>query len=91
VAAHDLDANTQAGHIALVGIALFHANQQIEYWIPIQLNPIADEPLELCLNQLQAQWSAELEVMAQMIAQYFQGQDIEYVLRMRYQGNMLSI
>jgi hypothetical protein len=66
-----LDHLAQAGQTELVGILSFHANPQIEYWLPIQLNPIADEPLGLYLTQLQAQWLTELEGLAPIMAQYF--------------------
>jgi hypothetical protein len=72
----------------MVGISAFHASQQIEYWIQIRLQPMADEPLEAHWSQLQEQWFIELNAMAPMIAQYFRDQNIDDLFRMRYQANM---
>jgi hypothetical protein len=55
------------------------------------LEPIADELLEVHLNQLQAQWLDELRAMDPIMTQYFQLQSIEYVFRMRRQANTLRV
>jgi hypothetical protein len=66
-------------------------NQRVKYWPETQINSIADEPLELYIDNLRDRWLSELSAMAPMISQYFQDRSIEYSTRMRYQGNMLRI
>jgi hypothetical protein len=56
-----------------------------------QIHQIAGEPLEMYLVHLRDQWLAELAWMAPMIAQFFQDVNIDYVFRMRYQGNTLRL
>jgi hypothetical protein len=77
--------------MALVGISVVHAGQQIEYWLRIQVHTIANERLGAYPSHLKAQWLEELSAMGPMIAQYFQEGSIEYVFRMRYQANTLRM
>jgi hypothetical protein len=86
-----IDHWVQAGQTALVGIPVVRAGQQIEYWLRIQVQPIANESLEACLNHDKVQWFEELSARARMIAQYFQEDNIECVFRMRYQDNTLRM
>jgi hypothetical protein len=86
-----IDYWAQAWQTAVVGISAVHDNQQIEYWLQIQVQSIAGEPVEAYLTQLKAQWLDELNVMTPMIAQYFQKQNIDYVFPMPYQPNALQM
>jgi hypothetical protein len=83
-----LDHWAQAGQTAQVGISVAEGQQQIEYWLPIQLHPIADEPLETYLAALNNEWQEVLAGLAPMIIQHLVRQDIEY--RICFQ-NPLSI
>jgi hypothetical protein len=47
-----LDYWAPARQIAQVGISIAGDQRQIEYWLPIQLDPIADEPPHLYLTPL---------------------------------------
>jgi hypothetical protein len=79
------------GQSALVGISLMVKQHQIEYWMPIQLQPIADEPHEEYLVALKNLRGESLSEMAPMIAQFFVGREIEHIFRMRYQSNMVCV
>jgi hypothetical protein len=62
---------------------------QIEYWLPIKLQPIANEQIELYLAQLNEIWQAKLVQIAPMIQENLDKLDVEYVFMMRHQSNTL--
>jgi hypothetical protein len=72
-----LDYCAQAGQSSLAGVSLAVDNHQVEYWLPIQLHPIADERLELYLTALTAQWQESIAAMAPMIAQFFADDNVK--------------
>jgi hypothetical protein len=75
----------------MVGISMNIGMHAIEYWLPITIEPIADESLEQYPIHLQNQWQRELGRMSPLITRYFADKSIRYVFRMRYQGNMLRV
>jgi hypothetical protein len=86
-----LDYLVQAGQTALVSVSVNVANRSVEYWLPMTIEPIAHEPLGSYLTQLQNQWEMKLREMSPSVSQHFEGEDIKYAFRMRYQGNMLRV
>jgi hypothetical protein len=58
----------QAGQTALVGVSLQVYNHTVEYWMPMTIHPIADEPLDTYLVHLQVQWQAKIREMSPCIA-----------------------
>jgi hypothetical protein len=63
----------------------------VEYWLPIQLDAIVDEPLEHYLTALYIKRQEEPVGIAPMIAQFLVGHEIEYVSKMRYLQNTLRV
>jgi hypothetical protein len=57
----------------------------------MQIDTIADQSPELYLVEMKARYREALEGMAPMVAQFVADESVEYVLRMRYQGNLLKI
>jgi hypothetical protein len=55
-----LDSWAQAGQVLLAGVLTYVDSTTIEYWMPLTIDPIADEPMEMYLANLQAQWQAEI-------------------------------
>jgi hypothetical protein len=84
-----LDYWAQASQTAQVGISIAEGQQQIECWLPIQLDPIADEPLQRSSAALNAKWQESIAGLAPLVAQYRVGQEIECVFKMRYLSNTL--
>jgi hypothetical protein len=81
----------QSSQEAQVGISITDGQWQTEYWLAIQLDPIADEPLENYLANLDAMWREKLSQIAPMLRLGPKGQEIEYVMKMRYIANSLRI
>jgi hypothetical protein len=77
--------------VAQVGISIANGGQQIEHWLPVQLDPIADESLQVYLAELARKWHESLVGLAPLIAQHQAGQDVEYVFKTRYLGNTLRV
>jgi hypothetical protein len=50
-----LDYWAQAHQKAMVGVSLYLDNHSVEYWMPMTIDPIADEPLDRYLVELQRQ------------------------------------
>jgi hypothetical protein len=86
-----LDYWAQAAQTAFVGISFKADNYQVEYWLPIQLQPLADEPLANYITQLQNQSQAELATIARMITQFLVGVEIQYVFKMRSKHGTLRV
>jgi hypothetical protein len=86
-----LDYWAQARQTAHVSISIGDRQRQIEYWTPIQLDPMAEEPPETYLAALNGQCPNVLAGMAPLTAQHLIGQEIEYVFKMRYLANTLRI
>jgi hypothetical protein len=86
-----LDYWAQAGQIVLVGVSLQLDNHTVEYWLPMSIDPIAGEPLDTYLTNLQIQWRTKIREMSPWAAQCFAHEAIRFALRMRYQGNTLRV
>jgi hypothetical protein len=54
-----LDYWAQGGRTVLVGVSLQLDTHTVEYWIPMNIDPIADEPPDTYLSNLQVQWKAK--------------------------------
>jgi hypothetical protein len=74
-----------------VGFSISGGWQQVEYWLPVQSDPIVDKPLEVYLATLNGQSQSGLAEIAPMVAQYLVGQEVEYVFRLRYPSNTLRV
>jgi hypothetical protein len=77
----------QAGRAALVGVSLQVDNHTVEYWMPMTIDPIADEPLDTYLVNLQIQWQNRIREMSPCISQCSDNAGMSFTFRMRYQGN----
>jgi hypothetical protein len=86
-----LDYRAQAEQSALVGVSLRVANHAVEYWLPMNIDPIAELPLETYLSNLQAQWHEKIRQISPWAAQFFGDESMRYVFKMRYQGNGLRV
>jgi hypothetical protein len=71
----------QSSQVAHVGVSIADGVRQIEYELPVQLNPIAEEPLESYLAQLQGIWQTKLAEIATMIQATLDELDGEYVFK----------
>jgi hypothetical protein len=74
-----LDYSAQAGQTALVRVSLFLDNHTVEYWLHMSIDPIADEPLDTYLANLQAQWKAKIREISP--GRYNVSQTKKYALR----------
>jgi hypothetical protein len=86
-----LDYWAQAGQTAMVGVSLQVDNHTVEYWMPMTIDPIADEPLDKYLTNLQIQSQTKIREMSPCIAQCYDSAPMKSVFRMRYQGNVLRV
>jgi hypothetical protein len=86
-----LDHWAQASQTAQVGISIAEGQQQIEYWLSVKLDQIADDPLQTYLTAHIAKRHEALVGLAPLIAHYLVGQEIEYVFKMRYLANTLRV
>jgi hypothetical protein len=64
---------------------------QVEYWLLVQLYPIADEPLDTHLAELNQSQQRVLIEMTPMISQHLLGQEIEDIFKIRYPSNTLRV
>jgi hypothetical protein len=75
----------------MMGLSLLVANHTVEYWLPMDIDPIADEPLDAYLSNVQLQWQERIRVMSPWAALLFANADLKFSFRMRYQRNVLRV
>jgi hypothetical protein len=78
-----LDYWAQSNQSMLVGVTIYIDNHTVEYWLPMMLDPIPGEPLELYLSQPQAQWQARLRGISLVVANCIDTAQIRYAFKMR--------
>jgi hypothetical protein len=86
-----LDYWAQTGQTALVGVSLQVDNHTVEYWMPMTIDPIADEPSDTYLINLQIQWQNRIREISPCIVQCFDNAAMSFRFKMRYQGNTLRV
>jgi hypothetical protein len=59
--------------------------------MPITIDPIADEPSDTYLVNLQVQWQAKIRETSPCIARRYDSAPMKFTFRMRYQGNVLRV
>jgi hypothetical protein len=63
-----LDYLAQAYQTAMVGVSMYLDNHTVEYWMPVTIDPIADESLDRYLLSLQQQWMEKIREMSPSVA-----------------------
>jgi hypothetical protein len=75
----------------MVGASLQLDNHTAEYWMPMTIDTVADEPLDTYLLNLQDQWQARIRELSPYIARCVYNAPMRFTFRMRYQGNVLRV